>query len=106
MSQKFSKNFYQSKAWQDCRDAYIASVYGLCERCNSKGTIRLGYIVHHKILLTPRNINNPTITLNHIHLEYVCLECHNIMHGAKDTGVIREGLMFDSEGNVVSISPL
>jgi hypothetical protein len=65
-----------------------------------------GLILHHKVLLTPSNINNPNITLNHEHLCYLCLECHNIEHGAKDIGVIREGLMFDMEGNVVAIAPL
>lgn len=59
--------------------------------------------MHHKILLTPNNINNPEISLNHAHLQYLCLECHNIEHGAKTVGVIREGLMFDIAGNVVEI---
>jgi hypothetical protein len=105
MAQKFSKNFYQSKLWLDCRESYIASVYGLCERCTIKGCTTPGLILHHKILLTPSNINNPDITLNHKHLEYLCLECHNISHGAKDIRVIRDGLMFDVEGNVVPIAP-
>lgn len=105
MAQKFSKNFYQSKAWLDCRQSYISSVFGLCERCTEYGKVIPGLILHHKILLTPTNINNPEISLNHEHLRFLCLECHNIEHGAKDTGVIRDGLMFDNEGNVVPIAP-
>lgn len=101
MAQKFAKKFYQSKEWQECRQSYIASVYGLCERCISKGKTNNGLILHHKILLTPMNINNPEITLNHKHLLYVCKECHEIEHGARDIGCIREGLMFTEDGEIV-----
>lgn len=36
-----------------------------------------GYIVHHKIKLTPWNIDDQSVTLNPANLEYVCLDCHN-----------------------------
>lgn len=72
MAKEFSKGFYNSKAWKECRAAYIKSVFGLCERCG-----KLGYIVHHKEKLTPQNINDPGVTLNWGKLEYVCLDCHN-----------------------------
>lgn len=95
MAQEFSKAFYKSKQWKQCRQAYIASVYGLCERCNG-----VGYIVHHKTKLTHRNINNINITLNHRNLEYLCLDCHNKEHFAKYSS-IADGLFFDSNGNLV-----
>ena len=101
MAQRFAKNFYQSKAWLDCRESYIASVFGLCERCATKDRTTPGLILHHKILLTPSNIHDPEITLNHKHLCFLCLDCHNQEHGAGDVGVIREGLMFDDDGNVI-----
>jgi hypothetical protein len=101
MAQEWAKAFYKSKAWLDCRAAYIASVYGLCECCTRKGETKPGLILHHKIKLTPSNINNPDITLNHIHLEYLCLDCHNAEHSTSK--VLREGLMFDKEGQVVEI---
>ena len=103
MAQSWAKNFYQSKKWVECRRSYIQTVQGLCQKCLSRNKYTPGLILHHEILLTPSNINNPNITLNHEHLEYLCLECHNITHGASDIGVIREGLMFDMEGNVVQI---
>ena len=97
MKDKFSYKFYKSKAWQDCRAGYIKSVYALCERCQCPG-----HIVHHKISLTPNNITNPVITLNWEQLEYLCLRCHNDEHGVgKPAEVIREGLCFDSKGDVV-----
>ena len=96
MAKEFSKKFYNSKAWLDCREGYIKSVYGLCNRCNSPG-----YIVHHKILLTPSNIDNPEVTLNWSELEYLCQPCHNTEHMGTHKEVVREGLMFNSRGEIV-----
>lgn len=98
MYHRFSDKFYHSKAWIDCRTGYIVSVYGLCERCNDPG-----YIVHHKITLTPSNIDNPDITLNWIHLEYLCLKCHNKETFGCNQDVIRDGLMFNELGEVIQI---
>jgi 5-methylcytosine-specific restriction enzyme A len=105
MAKAFAKAFYNSKAWKQCRESYIVSVHGLCERCISKGKITPGYIVHHRILLTPSNINDPEVSLNHKHLEYVCLDCHNVEHQGSSE-VIREGLEFDSEGNIIQTPPI
>ena len=77
MAKEFAKAFYRSVAWKKCRAAYIALRIaidgGLCEHCREK----LGYIVDHIIELTPYNINDPAIALNHDNLQYLCLECHN-----------------------------
>lgn len=98
MAKEFAKKFYKSKAWQKCRESYIKSVYGLCERCNKPG-----YIVHHKILLTASNINNPDITLNWDNLEYLCLDCHNAEHNfeRKRKPVTKQGLKFNEKGELV-----
>lgn len=102
MSKEFAKSFYRSKAWLDCRAAYIASVHGLCERCLHAGYIVPGYIVHHRILLTPSNIQDAEVSLNSEHLEYLCHACHNYEHdvGHKQKPA-REGLMFDINGNLI-----
>ena len=96
MAKEFAKKFYKSKAWLKCREGFIQSVYGLCNRCGKPG-----YIVHHKELLTPSNIDNPDITLSWDKLEYLCQECHNKEHMGKHEGVIREGLRFNDKGEVV-----
>lgn len=101
MSKIFSKSFYDSKRWKACRKSYISSVHGLCEECLRQGRYKPGVIVHHKITLTPENINDPYITLNHDNLEYLCIECHNTEHYS--SGVLREGLMFDEHGDVVEV---
>jgi hypothetical protein len=99
MAREFSRKFYKSKAWKQCRESYIAKVYGMCERCQTKGKIKPGYIVHHKTYITPQNINDPNITLNHSNLEYVCLDCHNDEHF--NTAVTRDDVMFNEFGDVV-----
>lgn len=98
MAKGFAKKFYKSIAWQKCRTAYIKSVYGLCERCKKPG-----YIVHHKILLTPNNINNPSVTLDWNNLEYLCLDCHNLEHNfeREKKSVTRKGLAFNKNGELV-----
>ena len=77
---EYARAFYKSTAWQRCRDSYIKSVGGLCERCLADGLIVPGYIVHHKCYLTPENIKDPSITLNFDNLEYLCHVCHNKEH--------------------------
>jgi hypothetical protein len=98
MAQEFSKAFYNSKEWLICRDAYIKSVFGLCEDCKDRGIARPGYIVHHTETLTPDNINDPNITLNHTRLRYLCLDCHNRVN---NQGVTSNDTMFDSNGQLV-----
>ena len=77
MAKEWAIGFYKSKAWKKCRTAYIRHRQsidgGICEVCKEK----VGYIVHHTVLLTPENINNPDISLNHNLLRYDCKDCHD-----------------------------
>lgn len=95
----WAKSFYNSKAWKACRAAYIKSVHGLCERCGKPGKI-----VHHKVYLTPSNINDPSISLNHALLEYHCQDCHNGEHHGSGEDIVAEGLTFDMYGNLIERS--
>ncbi|MEG3069449.1 MAG: HNH endonuclease [Candidatus Syntrophopropionicum ammoniitolerans] len=95
MAKPFALKFYKSKAWQQCRAAYIKFVFGICEGCGGPGLI-----VHHKTELTPENINDPEITLGWQNLELLCLECHNKEHGNAEE-VVRDGLKFDERGDLV-----
>ena len=76
----FAQKFYNSPAWKNTREVYSKSVGGLCERCLSKGLYNPGEIVHHKIHLTPENINDPRVTLDPANLENLCRECHAAEH--------------------------
>ncbi len=102
MARDFAKKFYNSKAWKKCREAYKQSVNGLCERCLKNGKYVVGDEVHHKICLTPENINNPDITLSFENLELLCSSCHSIEHNEKYSPV-REGFGFDENGDLIEI---
>lgn len=101
MAKDYAKKFYKSTAWQKCRASFISSRVtvdgGMCEHCRS----RPGYIADHIEEIAPGNINDPTITLSHDNLQYLCLACHNTKTFGKDVDVIREGLMFDENGELV-----
>lgn len=77
---EYAKEFYKSQAWKTTRDAYASHARGLCEICLAKGLYSPGEIVHHKIHITPDNINDPTISLNWDNLELVCRKCHAELH--------------------------
>lgn len=57
MAKEWAKDFYKSSAWKKCREGFIKSVYGLCQRCGKPG-----HIVHHKEVLTQQNINDPILS--------------------------------------------
>ena len=78
--QSFAREFYRSWAWIKCARGYKAHRNGLCERCMSKGLFVPGDEVHHKVKLTPENINDPSVALNWDNLELLCKECHLSEH--------------------------
>lgn len=96
MAKDYAKAFYDSDAWHACRDAYRASVRGLCERCLRRGIYKAGEIVHHKIYITRKNITDPSVTLNFKNLELVCQDCHNAEHSAK-----KRRYAFDAQGDLI-----
>lgn len=101
MSKEYAKSFYNSAAWIKCKNSYIKSVHGLCERCGEPGDI-----VHHKVYISPSNINNPDVTLNHDNLEYLCRKCHNKEHELKfnrfkRSSPIKKGFKFNEKGEFV-----
>lgn len=74
---------------------------GMCETCHEVP----GYIVHHKIELTPDNISDLDIALGFNNLKYDCHICHqkeNMKDGPADGLVKYE---FDSEGEMVVLPP-
>lgn len=83
MAREFAKAFYGSRRWKNCRKAYKKSVGGLCERCLAKGLITPATIVHHKIYIDEKNINNPAVSLNWDNLEALCDQCHAEEHERK-----------------------
>lgn len=97
MAQQFAKKLYGSATWLKCRTAYIQSVFGCCELCHRP--VGTSGILHHKIVLNAENVNDPEITLNWEHLEYLCIFCHNQTHS--DSIPVRSDVKFDEQGNLV-----
>lgn len=80
----FAKSFYTSIQWKNTREAYKASVGGLCEVCWAKGIVTPGEIVHHKIPLTQENITDESIALGWDNLQLVCRQCHADIHESRE----------------------
>ncbi len=103
MAKVWAKWFYNSDAWQASRNGYIQERIridgGVCEVCRQ----RLGYVVHHKIPLTPQNIRDPDIALNWKNFSYECKPCHDQHEGH---GVVRASELvcsFDDDGNPIAV---
>lgn len=75
------KEFYSTRQWKKCREAYKKSVGYLCEECLRNGKIVPAEDVHHIQKLTPQNVNDPSIALSFSNLMALCNPCHDKMHG-------------------------
>lgn len=71
MARSFAKSFYNSKEWQQVRDAVMRRDFFLCQHCGRPATE-----VHHIIHLTPDNIGDTSITMNMDNLVSLCRDCH------------------------------
>ena len=84
MAKDFTNGFYGRRAWRYTAEHYKKSKI-FCERCERLGRLGVpGEIVHHKIELTPMNIDNPDITLNWNNLELLCRDCHALIHSGRE----------------------
>ncbi|MCM1213305.1 MAG: hypothetical protein NC331_11370 [Lachnospiraceae bacterium] len=104
MAHEWAKPFYNSAQWKRCRDAYISKRLsvdgGLCEECHEQP----GHIVHHKVALTPDNINDPDVTLDHRLLSYECKACHDRHEGHGNGGMhVRPVCAFDQQGQPIPL---
>lgn len=93
----YAREFYTSPQWRHCRDAYMNSVGMMCELCKESGAYEKAEIVHHKIHITPNNINDPQITLNHLNLQALCRHHHMLVHGAREN----RRYVVDENGHVI-----
>ena len=92
--------FYASGTWIACARAYRRA-HPLCECCLKNWEINTAQEVHHKIKLSPLNINDPDVTMNWDNLEALCGECHRKEHHRQrreETGKRRWSV--DENGNV------
>ena len=102
MAKPFAKSFYSSRMWQVCRENYAAKRRWICERCLERGVLSYGEIVHHKIELTPDNINDPGVTLNFSNLELLCRQCHAEAH---DNRLKHRRFVIGPDGEIIVEGP-
>lgn len=100
--QAWAERFYNSGAWHRCRTGYIRERIGIdggrCEACGEAQ----GYIVHHKIALTPENVADPDVALNWGNLQYVCKNCHDRFEGHGLSRGAAPCVVFDASGQPVA----
>ena len=75
MAREFAKSFYNSKEWKAVREYCIIRDHHACVYCG-----RPVEEVHHKIWLTPNNIDDINISLNPDNLISLCHDCHMREH--------------------------
>ena len=98
MSRQFARQFYSSKAWQDCRNEYMKRAHYLCEDCMRRGIYKPAKEVHHIEELTPENIYRPEVSLNFNNLIALCKECHKARHKEHDRG---RRYVFGKNGEII-----
>jgi Restriction endonuclease len=89
----WARSFYLSTAWEKTRVAYLISQDYICERCGEPAKV-----VHHRVWITRKNINDINIILSWENLEALCQDCHNKEHHKKE---ISRRYNFDKDGNVI-----
>lgn len=77
--------FYQSKEWRLLRINTIherlnEEGFIICEYCGKPIVKSYDIIAHHKVALTPNNVNNVEISLNPDNLQLLHHVCHNYVH--------------------------
>lgn len=106
MAREFAKKFYRPAKWEKMREYILIRDRYKCRRCGDTGVLE----VHHKIHLTPENINDANITLNENNLITLCRDCHFAVHEEDKARGNRErkqkhdcedGFKFDENGFLV-----
>ena len=81
MAQEFAKKLYVSDEWRSFRYNLIQERGPVCQQCSRVMVDTSKLIGHHKIILTPQNINDLSVTLNKDNVDLICFDCHNKEHG-------------------------
>lgn len=104
MAKGFSSRFYHSKDWELARELALQRDAYLCQHCLKAGIATPATMVHHIIELTPSNISDPNIATDTRNLVSLCDLCHKKVHGWARQGSTRQGLRFDEDGNLISLT--
>ncbi|MPN41807.1 hypothetical protein SDC9_189362 [bioreactor metagenome] len=94
MARDFAKAFYNSQTWKLRRAEILRLDHYTCHDCDGRANE-----VHHKIELTPDNINDIRIALGRDNLMSLCGECHKKRKAGRSD--LPDGFCFDERGYVV-----
>ena len=128
MAQEWARRLYKSTAWERTRSSYLKATLdtdgnvlvlhgdrfvtldgrevppysvippGMCERCFRMGEMTPATLVHHKVHLTPDNVDDPEVSLSYDNFMRLCQDCHAFVH----SGQGEPRVTFDEHGNGVS----
>ena len=90
MAREFAKAFYKSSLWQEVRESILKRDRYMCQQ---PGCHAPAEEVHHKIKLSPENINDPNVTVNPSNLISLCGDCHKALHKSDKVAGLRERRM-------------
>lgn len=108
MAQEWARKFYKSAAWRKNRKGYLMRPIespdgvvppGMCERCFRLGELTPATVVHHKVHLTPQNVDDPHVTLSYGNMMRLCQDCHAFVHSSQTA----QRVTFDEDGRLVPI---
>ena len=100
------------RAWRSARRAAMESWKrvggglcppGMCERCFAAGRLRPADTVHHVRMLTPDNIDDPSVSLDQDNLMRLCRDCHAEVHAGLHERAFEPRVAFDERGRVVPL---
>ena len=97
MAREFAKHIYNSQKWKKLRKYIYEKYHGCCAKCGGVKNLQ----VHHKIWLTPSNINDMDIVYGEDNLILLCHDCHALEHLKKPS--IEEGFRFNEFGELEPI---
>ena len=112
MAQPWATAFYHSRQWTSTREAYMRLPIetesgtcppGMCERCFAAGRLRPADTVHHVRMLTPDNIDDPSVSLDQDNLMRLCRDCHAEVHADLHERAFEPRVAFDERGRVVPL---
>lgn len=108
MAKEWAKAFYNSKAWRECRDTQLKMDR---YRCTRPGCFEPAQEVHHIIELTPDNINDISISMNHNNLTSLCSECHKRITKEQKMKYkfkehLQRNIVFDANGYPIEVPPV
>lgn len=107
MAKEWAKPFYNSALWKDnIRPEILMKAKYICQ---NPGCYNIATEVHHKIELTPDNINDPNIAVNANNLMALCSDCHKAItkaqHNKSKAACILPEVIFNDNGYPVIVPP-